>query len=47
MVVETNQILIFGGYLKMRESLYTLFLLLFRVNTVLNHIDTTRGFIKA
>ena len=35
---NTNQILIFGGYVKVRESLYTRIIIW--VNTILNHIDT-------
>ena len=35
----TNQILIFGGYVKVKESLYTRVIIW--VNTILNHIDTS------
>ena len=35
---NTSQILIFGGYVKVRESLYTRVIIW--VNTILNHIDT-------
>ena len=34
---NTNQIMIFGGYLKVRESLSTRVIIW--VNTILNHID--------
>ena len=34
---NTSQILIFGGYVKVRESLYTWVIIY--VNTILNHID--------
>ena len=35
---NTNQILIFGGYVKVRESLYTQVIIW--VNAILNYIDT-------
>ena len=35
--VISNQRLIFGGYVKVRESLYTSIAI--RPNTILNHID--------
>ena len=35
---NTGQILIFGWYVKGKESLYTLVIIL--VNTIVNHIDT-------
>ena len=35
---KSCQILIFGGYIKVRESLYTLIIIWF--NTFVNHIDT-------
>ena len=35
---RTCQILIFGGYVKVRESLYTQVII--RVNAIVNHIDT-------
>ena len=35
---DTSQILIFGGYVKGRESLHTLVIIW--VNTIVNHIDT-------
>ena len=38
-IVRTSQILIFGGYVKVKESFYTRVIIW--VNTILNHIDTT------
>ena len=35
---HTSQILIFGGYVKAREPLFTQIII--RVNAILNHIDT-------
>ena len=38
-IVKSSQILLFGGYVKVKESFYTRVIIW--VITILNHIDTT------